>query len=331
MRINVEELREATGEDATRVAAAHAAAQLLQQARLLAAKGEREKAIELFEKALALYREVKDQGGEGVTLDNLGRVYRSLSQYEKAIGYSEQALVIHREVKDRSGEGFSLNNLGLAHWSLSQYEKAIGYHEQALAIQREVKDRPGEGTTRRASRQRYPVVHIASHFLFRPGDETRSFLLLGDGTQLTLSQIKAFPGLFGGVQLLTLSACNTGLGDNNADGREVEGFGVLAQRNGAKAVVASLWPVADRSTSVLMQDFYRRRASNPRVPKAEALRLAQLSFLRGSIKLPRDAQPRRVIVLESGRDDAVTFRPSGEAPFAHPYYWAPFFLMGNWL
>ncbi len=108
-------------------------------------------------------------------------------------------------------------------------------------------------------------------------------------------------------------------------------IGVLAQRNGAKAVVASLWPVADRSTSVLMQEFYRRRASNPSVPKAESLRQAQLSFLRGTIKLPPDAQPKRLFVLESDIDDAPTFRTRDEVPFAHPYYWAPFFLMGNWL
>jgi CHAT domain-containing protein len=61
------------------------------------------------------------------------------------------------------------------------------------------------------------------------------------------------------VDLLTLSACDTATGGAGSDGREVEGFGVLAQRQGAGAVMASLWPVADRSTELLMRGFYRER------------------------------------------------------------------------
>ena len=146
--------------------------------------------------------------------------------------------------------------------------------------------------------KRYPVVHIASHFRFLPGDESKSFLLLGDGSHLSLKELRTLPNLFGGVQLLTLSACNTALGD----GSEVESFGTLAQRQGAKAVVASLWQVADESTSRLMQEFYRIRESSPGMTKLEALREAQLELLRGA-----------------------------GTPYVHPYYWAPFFLMGNWL
>ena len=85
-------------------------------------------------------------------------------------------------------------------------------------------------------RQRPKVVHIASHFQFSPGNETNSALLLGDGTFLSLAQIKSLPNIFGGVDLLTLSACNTATGGSGANGKEVEGFGVLAQRQGAKAV-----------------------------------------------------------------------------------------------
>ena len=89
-------------------------------------------------------------------------------------------------------------------------------------------------TFREALRQRRPVVHIASHFAFKPGDETDSFLLLGDESQLPLSKIKTSTKLFGGVDLLMLSACDTSTGDRSEDGREVEGFGVLAQRQGSE-------------------------------------------------------------------------------------------------
>jgi CHAT domain-containing protein/Tfp pilus assembly protein PilF len=188
---------------------------------------------------------------------------------------------------------------------------------------------------RDALRQRYPLVHIASHFAFKPGDETDSSLLLGDGRLLTLAQIKSATNLFGGVDLLTLSACDTASGGASTDGREVESFGVLAQRQGAKAVLASLWPVADASTRLLMQEFYRLRGGGEGMTKVEALRRAQLALLRGEAESAgAAAAPARSQVVgtaAAGREAAPAFAPDPRAPFAHPYYWAPFILIGNWL
>jgi CHAT domain-containing protein len=183
-------------------------------------------------------------------------------------------------------------------------------------------------------RQRFPLVHVASHFAFRPGNETDSFLLLGDGSRLTLAQIKSFPNVFGGVELLTLSACDTATGGAGANGKEVEGFGVLAQRQGAKAVVASLWPVADESTRLLMQEFYRLRESQSEMTKAEALRRAQLALLRGELKASGTREADRGLALggkekgkESGRGESAS---SAQVSYNHPYFWAPFILIGNW-
>src|SRR5207253_9531978 len=69
-------------------------------------------------------------------------------------------------------------------------------------------------------RQRPSVVHVASHFHSQPGNETNSALLLGDGSFLSLAQIKSLPNVFGGVELLTLSACNTATGSSEANGKE---------------------------------------------------------------------------------------------------------------
>jgi CHAT domain-containing protein len=137
-----------------------------------------------------------------------------------------------------------------------------------------------EQSLREALRKGHPLVHIASHFLL--GDEGDSFLLLGDGSRLTLERIALIPNFFAGVELLTLSACDTALRGRGADGQELESFGELVQRKGAKAVIASLWPVADESTSLLMQRFYGAPAMQPGIPKAEALRQAQVELLRGS-------------------------------------------------
>jgi CHAT domain-containing protein/Tfp pilus assembly protein PilF len=147
--------------------------------------------------------------------------------------------------------------------------------------------------------QHYRVVHIASHFRFKPGNETDSYLLLGDGGHMSLADMGKMMNPFAGVDLLTLSACDTASGGTDANGKEVEGFAVLAQRQGAKAVIATLWPVADESTNELMQTFYRIRESKSGTTKTEALQQAQLALLRGS-------------------------------NYSHPYYWAPFILIGNW-
>ena len=152
---------------------------------------------------------------------------------------------------------------------------------------------------RSVSQRQFPVMHLASHFRFSPGTEVNSFLLLGDGQRLTLGDIRTQNYRFDNVDLLTLSACDTGLGGGrDAQGKEIEGFGVIAQQQGAKAVLATLWPVADQSTASLMADMYRRR-QELQVSKIEALRQAQLAL---------QSQPK----------------------YAHPYYWAPFILMGNW-
>ena len=180
-----------------------------------------------------------------------------------------------------------------------------------------------EAALRAGLRQRVPLVHIASHFNFIPGNETDSFLLLGDGERLSLAQLKSAQNLFGGVELLTLSACDTANGGAGSDGKEVEGFAVLAQRQGAKAVIASLWPVADRSTRLLMQSFYQRRNAEVGTPKAEALRQAQIALLRGTVA-DTEASAQRGI----GGEIVKSAAPG--APFAHPYFWAPFILIGNW-
>ena len=173
--------------------------------------------------------------------------------------------------------------------------------------------------------KRNPVVHIASHFRFQPGNETNSALLLGDGQFLSLANIKSLPNVFAGVDLLTLSACNTATGSSEANGKEVEGFGVLAQRQGAKAVIASLWPVADRSTKNLMQEFYKLREAKADVPKVEALRQAQIKLLRGELQVTGEVLAARSIIHEEDKTaNLPKFKIDPKAPYAHPYYWAPF-------
>src|SRR5919202_3927576 len=104
-----------------------------------------EAALQSWQQALIIYREIKDRLGEGESLGNLGLAYFSLGDYAKAIEYHQQDLALARELKDRLGEEQSLGNLGIAYFSLGDYAKAIEYQQQSLAISREIGDKDGEG------------------------------------------------------------------------------------------------------------------------------------------------------------------------------------------
>jgi CHAT domain-containing protein/tetratricopeptide (TPR) repeat protein len=162
----------------------------------------------------------------------------------------------------------------------------------------------GAGTT-------FPVVHIASHFVLEYGSGDEPYLMMGgettgqpQGYQLTLSKLEDSPISFHGTRLLTLSACSTAKGDVGNDGMEMDSLGMVAQQKDAEAVLATLWDVNDASTSKIMSDFYARWVKNPAEGKAEALRQAQLGLLRSA------SSP-------------------GGTDYSHPFYWAPFVLIGN--
>ena len=155
----------------------------------------------------------------------------------------------------------------------------------------------------------FPVVHIASHFVLEYGSGEEPYLMLGgesagmpEGFQLTLSRLEDSAISFHGTHLLTLSACSTAKGDVANDGLEMDSLGMIAQQKDAEAVLATLWDVNDASTSRIMSDFYSRWVKDPADGKAEALRQAQLALLRGS----------------------------GGSSYSHPFYWAPFVLIGNY-
>jgi CHAT domain-containing protein len=104
----------------------------------------------------------------------------------------------------------------------------------------------------------------------------------------------------------------------------MDSLGMIAQQKDAEAVLATMWDVNDASTSRLMSDFYSRWVSHPADGKAEALRQAQMALLRGPVAAPnangeRGFQTRQDITPETH-----------ETGYSHPFYWAPFVLIGNY-
>lgn len=155
----------------------------------------------------------------------------------------------------------------------------------------------------------FSVLHVATHFKLVAGREDESQLLLGDGDLLSMRELRSDATLkFGSYDLVTLSACNTSTGGGERAGSEFEGLATTLLKKGARAVIATLWEVQDTGTARLMHAFYASRGTQRQRSKAEALRQAQLALLNGT-----------------ERDE------TGKLDFRHPYYWAPFILMGNWL
>jgi CHAT domain-containing protein len=139
------------------------------------------------------------------------------------------------------------------------------------------------------------VLHIAAHGAVRLDVPNASFVQLADGP---LHPTDVLELDLRGCRLVTLSACETGLG-RMSGGDEQIGLARAFGFAGAAAVLSTLWRVDDASTFAFMDCFYRHLAMA--ITPTEALRMAQLTFL---------------------RDDNHAFR-------AHPYFWAGFQLMAQ--
>lgn len=144
---------------------------------------------------------------------------------------------------------------------------------------------------------KYGGLHIATHGKFST-DVNDSYLLTFDG-KLTMQTLDQLIGLFRfrqePLELLTLSACQTGIGDDRA----ALGLAGVALKAGARSALATLWFINDEASATLISEFYRQ-LRDPALSKAVALQRAQQKLL----------------------DDRI---------YGHPAYWSPFLLMNNWL
>jgi len=142
------------------------------------------------------------------------------------------------------------------------------------------------------------IVHLATHGEFSSSSDD-TFVLTWDGrlniNQLTEILQKQSTNPKQAIELLILSACRTALGDRRA----ALGLSGMAVRAGARSTIGSLWYVDDAAATTLMVNFYKNLTDSA-LPKAEALRRAQITLI-------------------SSQD------------YSHPYFWAPFILVGNWL
>ena len=143
----------------------------------------------------------------------------------------------------------------------------------------------------------YDIVHFATHGVFG-GTGKNSFLLTYE-SQLNMNALEDLMSLGKyrnhKVDLLTLSACQTALGNERA----ALGLAGVAVKAGVRSAVATLWYVDDQATSLAIRELYRQ-LKKENMTKAKALQNAQKMLL---------AMHR----------------------YWHPIYWAPFLLIGSWI
>lgn len=150
-----------------------------------------------------------------------------------------------------------------------------------------------------------------------------SCLLLAGGQAFSVYELA---GMELDVDLAVLSACRTGQGEATR-GDDVIGLARGLLGAGCRGAVVSLWPVDDASTAILVAAFYRRLAAGS--TPVDALRAAQL-HLRGLgvAEAAAELAALRGAVPAGTRDAFNRLGPVG-AGYEHPYYWAPFVLMGT--
>ncbi|BAY68043.1 tetratricopeptide repeat protein [Anabaena sp. FACHB-709] len=109
--------------------------------------GEYQRAIELFQQSLEIFRDIGDRNGVSNSLIGLGNTYNSVGEYQRAIELFQQSLEISRDIGDRNGVGGSLMGLGNAYNSVGEYQRAIELFQQSLEISRDIGDRNGVGNS----------------------------------------------------------------------------------------------------------------------------------------------------------------------------------------
>lgn len=196
----------------------------------------------------------------------------------------------------------------------------------------------------------FKYLHFATHGQVHRSLPMESALILSrDNLNLNAAKLQAVEPYFDGrltakevalywqldSELVTLSACNSALG-KHATGEGYMGFAQSFLIRGSRSVVLSLWSVDDTATALLMKRFYENLIKK-KMPKLKALREAKI-WLR---TLPRS----EVLKLAASMSNGIARGPGrkklpplskvpenvkdADAPYAHPYYWSAFILIGD--
>jgi len=159
------------------------------------------------------------------------------------------------------------------------------------------KDYTLSNITRELKSGNYNHIHMATHGVF--GNSAKNSFLLTYDNKINMNMLEQLMSISKikdhQVDLLTLSACQTALGNE----RSALGLAGVSVKAGVKNAIATLWFVSDEATSLAVRELYRQ-LKKPGTSKAQALQNSQKMLI-------------------------------SKSRFKHPVYWAPFLLIGSWM
>ncbi|MGB3206443.1 MAG: CHAT domain-containing protein [Crinalium sp.] len=170
--------------------------------------------------------------------------------------------------------------------------------------------------------QNFGILHFATHAKFEPGQLSNSYIQIWNG-KLQLNKLRNLSQelRWNQVSMLVLSACQTALGDDQAE----LGFAGMGVQAGIKTAIGTLWKVNDEGSMAFMAEFYSRLKTAP--TKAEAFKQTQLAMSRGEVRVENGN-------LQLSNQQTMNLPPEmgvrGNISFSHPIYWSGFTLVGDW-
>ena len=176
----------------------------------------------------------------------------------------------------------------------------------------------------------HDILHFATHAQLNEDDPLSSAVLLAkEDKEDGRLEVREIFGMDLKANLVVLSGCDTGLGKLST-GDELVGLTRAFIYAGSPSVIATLWKVNDSSTAQLMASFYRNLTT---MSKVEALRQAQLQFIHGQGRSELLARRGVGGIAKLGETPEPQLQSPVESSTAisssHPYFWAPFILMGD--
>jgi CHAT domain-containing protein len=196
----------------------------------------------------------------------------------------------------------------------------VNYLTSLIAPSTKLLDQEFSPANTRQQSQSFNWLHLATHGVFLPGRPEDSFILFGDGQHQNFRALRQWD--LANIDLVVLSACETAAGEILGNGEEILGFGYLMQERGARSTIASLWSVSDGGTQAWMEIFYTLLVKQ-KMTKAEAMAVTQ------RILITKDFSPLgdQASLIQ---DRIIARLPQSTIEnLDHPYYWAPFLLIGN--
>lgn len=109
--------------------------------------GNRQQAIDSYKQAIPVYQAARDKGGEALSLYRIGKINFNLGDYQRSLDYYKQALPIYRAIADNSGIARTFNDMGAVYEPLGEYQRSLDHYNQALSFWRKANNANGEATT----------------------------------------------------------------------------------------------------------------------------------------------------------------------------------------